>query len=51
MIMSSVDTQGAKGDLDAISQQGIQSQVQNAQKQEQNKEFTDALETAKQLFR
>ena len=44
-------TQAPQGSLDAISQQGIDNQVQNAEKQEQNKEFTDALETAKQLFR
>jgi hypothetical protein len=46
-----MDTEAAKGNLDAISQQSREEQVQNAQKQEQNKEFTDALETAKQLFR
>jgi len=46
-----MDVQAAKGSLDNISSQGRQEQVENAQKQEQNKEFTDALETAKQLFR
>ena len=45
-----MDTEAAKGTLDNISTQGRTEQVENAQKQEQNKEFKDALETAKQLF-
>jgi hypothetical protein len=51
MATGSVDTQGAQGQLNAISQQSQEDQVQNAKNQAQVKQFTDALETTKQLLR
>ena len=51
MATSSVDSQAAQGKLNAIDQQSMEDQVQNAKNQQQIKQFTDALETTKQLNR
>jgi hypothetical protein len=51
MATSGVDSQAAQSDLNAINQQSMEDQVQNAKNQAQVKQFTDALETTKQLNR
>jgi hypothetical protein len=53
MIMATggVDSQAAQGKLSAIKQQSMEDQVQTAKDQQQIKQFTDALETTKQLNR
>ena len=51
MATGGVDSQAAQGKLSAITQQSMEYQVQTAKDQQQIKQFTDALETTKQLNR